>query len=430
MSNNKFDALRLRAQKLLKFYETKKMMPVEDITQIVNELTLHQVELEIQNEDLMKSQSELEESRRKYIELYDLAPIGYFACNADGLITEVNQAGSVLLGLKKHALINRCFARYIAEEHQILFSLYRRQAFADFISQTYELKVLRWNQPSFYAELQCKVIVDEYTDTKQFLIFITDISSRKKIETTLHQQRTKMAYIDRVRSISELVTVIAQEQTNAIMQMNNYLQGCIRRLETNNFKSDEILLALRKVATQSRTVSDSIMTHKTIASKSVIHYVKADINDIIKQTLALLAYEMPEYPVTVQFSEYRKREINVKLDVIHLQQAILNLARNSFEAMRDNRTPEPKLCVEIAEKAENMIEVSVFGNGPGLSRELISKVFEAHYTTKSYGIGLGLTVSRVIIEKHGGQIYAMQNPSGGACFGFTLPFVVNAPPLY
>jgi len=423
MSKKEFDNLRIRAEKILKDCRQKKSLPSGDITQLLHELTVHQVELEIQNEDLIKTQSELEESRSKYIELHDLAPVGYFSFNAEGLITEVNQAGCRLLGLKKEALINRCFSRYIAQEYQTLFSQFRKRAFNTLELQSYELKMLRWNEPSFFASLECKVIHHEYTHYKQLLAFVTDISTRKQAENNLHQQRIKMASIDRVRSINELVYGMAQEQSNALMMMDNYLQGCIRRLESNTFQLDDLLKSLRKVATQSRTVSDLIMARKTITSKSVFHYVQENINTIIKQTITLLTHEMLEYPVTIQFTEICTSKLKIKLDIFHLQQAILNLARNAIEAMRDSKIQEPKLLIEISEVPEDMIEVTLFDNGPGVANELIPEIFKAHYTTKSYGIGLGLTVSRAIIEKHGGQLYALENQTGGACFGFTLPYI-------
>lgn len=89
--------------------------------------------------------------------------------------------------------------------------------------------------------------------------------------------------------------------------------------------------------------------------------------------------------------------------------------------MRDANIKEPKLLIEAIEKKDSTIEISLLDNGPGLRNDLISKLFNPHFTTKSYGIGLGLSVSKAIIEKHGGHLFAIANPAGGACFGFTLP---------
>ncbi len=113
----------------------------------------------------------------------------------------------------------------------------------------------------------------------------------------------------------------------------------------------------------------------------------------------------------------------VKLDKLHIQQVILNLARNSIEAMRDANTKEPKLFIEVRLVNNNVIEITILDNGPGFEQALAHKLFEPHFTTKTYAMGLGLSVSRTIVEKHGGQLTAQVNASGGAYFQMTLPCV-------
>src|SRR5688572_11121424 len=129
MRKKDFNNLRARAQEIIE--QCNQTSAHQNISQLIDELTIYQIELEIQNDDLIKIQAELEESRSKYIELYDLAPVGYFAISKEGLITEVNQAGCVLLGLKKIALLKRCFSRYIVAEFQTLFSQYRQRSFKE-----------------------------------------------------------------------------------------------------------------------------------------------------------------------------------------------------------------------------------------------------------------------------------------------------------
>lgn len=420
MAKNKYSDLRNRAEHLLQECQGQTTIPNKNIEQLIQELTTNQLELELQNEDLQKYQTELEESRRQYIELYDCAPVGYFSFNIAGLITDVNQAGCLLLGLRKTALINRCFSRYIAQEYQLLFSQYRQQAFTTKQRQSFELKLLCWNQPSFYALIECKVIENQQTGMKQLLANVTDISEHKRLGDNLHQHRIKMASIDRMRSINELVYGMAQKQHYSLMLMDNYLFGCIRRIESQSYEIEEILQTLKKIATQSRALGEFVTSRKNMTSKSVFHYVALDINSLIKQTILLIAHEMLEFPITVQYEESNNSPM-IKLDVFHMQQAILNIVRNALESMRDSNTQEPKLLIETAIQQNNMVEVTLFDNGPGLTQNVISSMFEPHFTTKSYGIGLGLTVSRAIIEKHGGELFASPNPAGGACFGFTLP---------
>lgn len=144
IDDTKFMNLKRRAQEI-RVKRKKKISSQKNIHQIVEDLDLYQIELEIQNEDLIKTQLELQESHKKYTDLYNLAPIAYFTCNKEGLIMDVNQAGSDLLGIKKSRLINRCFSRYIAPEFQMLFSQHRKHAFKESSLITCELKMIRWS---------------------------------------------------------------------------------------------------------------------------------------------------------------------------------------------------------------------------------------------------------------------------------------------
>ena len=248
----KYNDLRSRAEEIINTCDRHQTIPSKNVSQLIDELTLYQVELEVQNEDLLKTQAELEASRSKYIELYDLAPVGYISLNKEGLIKEINQAGCHLLGLNKYSLINRCFSRYIVADLQTLFAQYRKQAFKELSKQSYELKLLRWNQPSFYAFIECKAVTSKETNHQQLLMFITDISDRKLAEDNLHQQRIKMASIDRLRSLNESIYATAQDQSNALTIINNYLQGCVHRLETKNYQPEDLLTVLKKTINQAR----------------------------------------------------------------------------------------------------------------------------------------------------------------------------------
>jgi two-component system sensor kinase FixL len=272
--------------------------------------------------------------------------------------------------------------------------------------------------------MECKVVDNIHTGNQQLLIFVTDVSTRKLADDSLHQQRIKIASIDRLRSLNELVHGIAQDQNRLLTMMNNYLYGCIQRLERGDFGRDELAQTLKKVVNQSRELAEIITNRKSIISKGTLRYEYSNLSVIIHQTISLITHEMIDFPIIIQY-EAAAHYSKVKIDKFHIQQTILSLSRNAIEAMRDCNILEPKLLIETAHVSPNMIEVAFFDNGPGFDQDLISKLFEPHFTTKSYGIGLGLTVSRAIIEKHGGQLFALSNPSGGACVGFTLPMSVS-----
>lgn len=424
INNTKFRELRQRAENLL-LKRGKKQLVDQDIYQVVEELNLYQIELEIQNEDLIKAQMELQVSHDKYAVLYNLAPIAYFTCNCEGLIIDVNQAGLYLLGMQKNVLINRCFSRYIVPEFQLLFSQFRKMVLTESSSHVCELKLLRWSGPSFDARLECRAIQDINSVEMQFLMCVKDITDRKKSEKSMHLRQVKMASIDRMRSMNEQIFSIANNQNHSLAVLDNYIYGCIRRLESDKFNADDLLNILKKVAQQSRILANIILQMKSFSSKTIFRYESANINTIIKEILSLIDYEILEFPIKIHYEEVDGFPA-MKIDKLHIQQVILNLARNSIEAMRDASIGEPKLLIEVRQLNQNVIEITMLDNGPGFEPSIAHKLFDPHFTTKSYAMGLGLTVSRTIVEKHGGQLIAQMNSAGGASFQLSLPCVAIA----
>jgi len=111
----------------------------------------------------------------------------------------------------------------------------------------------------------------------------------------------------------------------------------------------------------------------------------------------------------------------VRGDVIHLQQVLLNLILNGLEALAESSESNRRLMVRTAYNGEGKVEVAVQDSGPGVSPDRLPRLFDSFFTTKTHGMGLGLSIVRSIVEAHGGRIWVENNPTGGACFRFTLP---------
>lgn len=422
---NPQDGLRRRAEEILASRNQHLPSPDQTIYQLVEELNLHQIELELQNESLINAQQNLQVSHDKFADLYNLAPVGYFTLNADGLIIDVNQSGLDLLAMKRNSVINRCFSLYLTPEFQMLFSQVRRNLQSTKAVHSCEVKMVKWSGPSFDVQLECKSIRDTNDMYDQCLICMADISSRKIAEHVMQLQRVKISAIDRVRSMSEQVYSLTRNQNHCLAIMTNYISGCIRRLESGKFNAAELINSLQKVVAQSSGLSQMIQQVRNLTSKSVLRYENSNINTIISDSLSLILDESPDYPVVIQYEKTDSLP-SVKVDKLHIQQVILSLARNAIEAMSDAKTIQPKLLIEARLVNNNEIIVSLLDNGPGLDLIAVQKIFDVNYTTKSYALGLGLATSRTIIEKHGGQLSAHVNSCGGASFQFTLPCAVAA----
>jgi PAS domain S-box-containing protein len=385
---------------------------------IINELKLYQVELELQNADLRESEIEREKILHKYISLYNFAPIAYFVLNESCLIHDVNAAGASLFNLNKEAMINRCFSRYIAPDFQMLFSNYKSLIFAGMGNSTCEVKLLCREGALFFAELEGKVVFNPVSQKKELYLFVMNISERKKIELSNLQSQHRISFVDKNNSMNELASTIAHELNSPLSVIFNYIQGCIRRIENGSANVNELVEVLKKAASQSARASEVILRLKNFKHGGCLKNEVVRIDEMIQEVLALLEHEIINYKVEIT---YRTCEFpSIKVDKTHIQQVIFNLARNAIEAMRDAKIPNPHLIIETNQTKKNEIQISVMDNGPGINQDFTIELFDPHFTTKPYGVGLGLSVSQSIVRAHGSEIVARNNELGGACFSFTL----------
>ena len=178
--------LRKRAEELLSKKPVDIQNTVEKDTQrLIHELEVYQIELEMQNEELRKAQAELEESRNKYFDLYELAPIGYFTLDKKGLILEANLTGANLLGVHRRHLLKKEFTRFVARDFQDTFYLCRRRVIETSVKQTCELELVRKDGTSFHAQLESVVVRDAEGSFSQLRTTISDLTDRKRAEQKL-----------------------------------------------------------------------------------------------------------------------------------------------------------------------------------------------------------------------------------------------------
>lgn len=413
--------LREKAEKILATRtRPKQTLTYNDVSKLSQELELNKIELELQTENLQMSLMEIEKLKSKYIDLYDFIPIGYFTLNANGQIIEANEAAAHLFGLKKNSVVGHNISRYILPNHHMAFNEHCHNVLNNASLNTCEIKMLRKDNPIFYGQLTSKSTLNALTGEKYLLTFIVDITECKQKNEYLHHHQNKIAYHDRNISIEKLTSVLAHELNHPLAVIENYLHGCIHRLESNNFVMADIINALKQAAKQTHRAAEVILRMKNFNCNGTLNFEPVNINDLIQQAISLINYEKWDYPITISFQP-NKTLPDISIDKIHIEQVIINLARNAIEAMRDAGTSDPRLRIEATQLKKNTIEICVIDNGPGICQYTLHKLFNPYFTTKPYGIGIGLAVCRSIIEAHGGELYVESNHIYGACFKFSLP---------
>jgi len=424
-TENRLSKLLIRAEELVqeKTYE-KKTFSYNDVYKLLHQLDVANIALKLHDDELQDALLKIDQLQHHYNDLYDFVPFGYFTFNLNGIILEVNESGAKLIGLDKSQIVHRNLSRYIAPNYQHVFLQHLQTMLNESSEQLCELKLVRKNGPLFDAQVNSKVVVNAVNNEKYILSFITDITHRKQYEEYLHSQQNKIANIDRQISLEKLASILAHELNHPLGVIANYLHGCIRRVESNNFNIKDILNAIKQSTEQLNRANEIILRMKKFTCKGDLQCEIHNIEALLKEAVALVSYEINENAVNIHY-QISKNIPPIWVDKIHIQQVIINLIRNAIEAMYDAKTVAPKIILEVNQVSKNVIEILIIDNGPGIESHNIHQLFNSTFTTKTYGIGIGLAVSRSIIEAHQGKLTAENHITGGACFKISLSTITE-----
>jgi two-component system CheB/CheR fusion protein len=202
-------------------------IPAGDVQELIHELQVHQIELEMQNDELRRAQLELEDSRNKYYELYDFAPIGYFTLDQNGLILEANLAGADMLGIERRYLIKRAFSGFVVPAYHELFYSHRKRVLETRTHQTCDLKLHRNDGNAVYVQMESVSVQDDVEDIGQFRTTIVDITERKQMEEALQESELKF------RSVAQSANdaIISSDRSGHIVFWNAAAQEMFGYME-------------------------------------------------------------------------------------------------------------------------------------------------------------------------------------------------------
>jgi C4-dicarboxylate-specific signal transduction histidine kinase len=225
----------------------------------------------------------------------------------------------------------------------------------------------------------------------------------------------------RLSSVGEMASSLAHELNQPLGAVTNYCKAGLRLLRGDG-ERERIAEALEKASTQAQRAGDVIHHIRDFVRKDTRRRAYVDLNDIVREAVRLTEADIRKKRCSIRLKLY-ERLPRVIGDRIQLEQVILNLLRNGTEAMVDCNAQERELVVFSRVLDGRMVRVSVRDSGAGLDDETMKRIFDPFYTTKSDGMGMGLPISRSIIEAHAGHLWAEQRvpPGSGAIFHFTLP---------
>ena len=262
--------------------------------------------------------------------------------------------------------------------------------------------------------------VAQVEDYPLFIGGIQDVTERRVAEEALNRARTELARVMRVATAGALTASIAHEVNQPLSGIITNASTCLRMLDANPPNIDGARETARRTIRDGNRASDVIARLRELFSRKEFTLESMDLNEATREVIALSLTELQRNRVVLQ-SELDEDLPTITGDRVQLQQVILNLLRNASDAMADVNDRPRQLLIRTEQEDGDRVRLTVRDAGVGVDPQSVNRLFDAFHTTKSGGMGIGLFISRSIVERHGGRLWAEPNDGPGATFSFSIP---------
>ena len=388
------------------------------VAQRTRQLTAVNEELRKENVERKRAEEALRGSEERWRAVFENSAAGIALANFTGRFLATNFAFQKMLGYSEEELRELSFLDVTHKDY--------RDANSELTAELLEGKRQYFEMEKRY---QCKdgnliwvrvhvSLVSGTQSIPRFLLAIVeDITERRRAEETLRKTQAELAHVTRVTTLGEMTASIAHEVNQPLAAVVNNASACLRWLAASN--QDEARQSAALIVADAHRASEIIGRIRAFVTKAPPQKAWLNINETILEVLALARSEVQGNRVSLQ--THLSDDVPLILgDRIQLQQVILNLINNAIEAMSGAVDGPRELQVGSAKDQSQGVRVAVRDSGPGLDPKSLDHLFTAFFTTKPQGMGMGLAISRSIIEAHGGRLWASPNDGPGATFQFTL----------
>jgi two-component system sensor kinase FixL len=354
--------------------------------------------------------------------LLDAAVDAIVVIDESGNISTFNAAAERMFGYSADEVVGRQIDVLMPEpdrsRHRGYMERYLETGEARVIGIGREVLACRKNGEIFPIALSVGEARDAFG--RRFVGIIRDLSSQRAAERRTRALEARLAHVARFNLMGEMAAGIAHEINQPLSAIATYAQAAKRIIQRDSPDVAVLSDVCAKIDEQARRAGQVIENLRKFIRKQEIDTQVLDVNGVVADAMNLIEADAHAegIPVTVRYGEGLPA---VKADAVQLQQVLLNLTRNSVDAMRDSPTKDAGITI-VTELADgNRIRIAVADRGHGVSRHLAEHIFHPFVTTKRDGLGVGLAISRTIVQSYGGTLTCRDNPGGGAIFEVELP---------
>ena len=397
-----------------------------ELGKVFHELRVHQIELEIQNEELRRIQAELEASRARLGDLYDFAPVGYLTESETGMIVEANLTAASLLDVTRSSLLRLWLSRFILPEDQDIYYLHRKRLFETGGPQVCELRMLRPGSPPFWARLE-SIVAHDQKGAPMARVVLSDITVSKRAEEGRQKLKEQLAQIQQMESMERLAGGVANDFNNMLGIILGHAEMALDHADPDQpFFAN--LEEIGKAVDRSANLTWQLLSFarmQTVATHGL------DLNETVEGLLTMLRRLVGKDIDLVWIPAAQLWQVT--MDVSQIEQILVNLCVNSRDAIagRGQITVEVKNETWMAEDNVShvgfppgeYVAIIVSDDGCGIVGEGVDKLFEPFFTTKKAGrnAGLGLAIVYGIVKQNSGFINVFSEPALGTVFKIYLP---------
>jgi PAS domain S-box-containing protein len=261
----------------------------------------------------------------------------------------------------------------------------------------------------------------------QTVFFVVDLTKLKKAEEQVRDVRLRLEHASRLSVMGELLADMAHEIHQPLGVIANYANGSLRRLKKGELTVGALKDRLREIAAESMRVAEVLRRIREFIRRREPERKLINLNTIVSDAMQFTRLERRENSVSVILRLDRDLAL-VEADGVQITQALINLLSNAVHAVSNSSPASPQIIISSRMNEDGHAEVTVADNGPGIAQEALSRIFDRFFTTKTGGLGLGLSISRSIVESCGGQLWCDSKPGESAVFRLTLPAVKRFEP--
>lgn len=403
--------LRQRAEALAGAAENRDAQWPEAAHRTLHELRVHQIELEMQNDELRRTQEALESSRERYFNLYDLAPVGYLTLSEQGLILEANLKAAELLGVARSALVKQPLSGFVLPEDQDIYYLRRKKLLETRTNQLWEFRMLKTDRAQFWVRVEASIardITQQYSGAPIWRAVLSDITESKRAERAIKETNDELQDFafalahdlrEPLRMVVNFTQLLAEEQHGKLGE------------ESDRYISYAIEGALRIEA-----LLRDMLNYWAVTNQGESVLVSVDSNEVLSRTLADLQTAIQESGAKVTFG----RLPTVLSKEMVLMQLFQNLIGNSIKY---SGAKPPQIHISAVRTAEGWL-LSVKDDGIGIDPAHAGRVFgmfKRLHGKEIPGTGIGLALCKKLVERQGGRIWVESEAGKGATFKFTIP---------